>query len=287
MNERICRFGPENALLGVLSDAGSTANPDLPTAVVLNAGLLHHVGQNRMSVLLARQLARRGYDSFRFDFSGIGDSRQRSDAASVRERNVAEVRLAMDYLEKTRGARKFVLIGLCTGADNAHRAAVADQRVQGMVMLDGYSYPTPRYLMRRFGSKVLRPTHWLGFASARVKRALQRLRNSGSEMADSDFYFWVLPKKTEVESELSTLVDRGVHMLQVFSGNKIAYNYRDQYVDSFKDIDFKGLLHVHHAEAADHTYSIKAHREELFTLITGWFETAFPNVDSVPASKTA
>jgi hypothetical protein len=277
LNERICKFGHDNALLGILTDAASpTVRRELPTVILLNAGLLHHVGQNRLNVTLARRLAKLGCTSFRFDFSGIGDSRMRTGSAGVRERNTAEIQEAIDYLEKTRGAKSFALIGLCTGADNAHRAAVADSRVCGVVMLDGYSYPTANYLIRRFRNKLFRLSHWKDFLANRIARLIRRRRRSSTkETAGSAAYFWLLPKKSQIENELRNLIEREVRMLQVFSGSNIAYNYAEQYADSFRHIDFNGLLKVTYMAEADHTYSIRADRERLLSVIEKWFDEEF------------
>ncbi|MGI9265424.1 MAG: alpha/beta hydrolase, partial [Gammaproteobacteria bacterium] len=130
MVERVCNFGPDRSLVGIYTQPDKTnQSPDLPTVVLLNAGLLHHVGQNRLNVTLARCLSGLGYPTFRFDFSGQGDSHVQTGSAAVGDRCVNEVGEALDFLQRTRDTKSFVLIGLCTGADNAHRSAVADERV--------------------------------------------------------------------------------------------------------------------------------------------------------------
>ena len=42
--------------------------------VIFNAGAVHRVGPNRMTVTLARRLAAMGLPSLRFDLEGLGDS---------------------------------------------------------------------------------------------------------------------------------------------------------------------------------------------------------------------
>jgi pimeloyl-ACP methyl ester carboxylesterase len=288
LNERICKFGLDHGLLGILTEPEHAAvRSDLPDVILLNAGLLHHVGQNRLNVLLARRLATSGYATFRFDFSGIGDSRLRTDAAPVRERNIKEIQDVITYLERSRGSREFVLIGLCTGADNAHRAAVADARVRGIVMLDGYSYPTATYFIRRFRNKLFGLSHWRDFLAGRIKRLISRSRRAKGETAESVAYFWTLPKKSQVERDLRELVQRGVRMLQIFSGSNIGYNYPAQYADSFRRIDFNGLLRVSYVEDADHTYSMQRHRGQLISVITAWFDTEFPAAAEIRFRESA
>lgn len=248
----------------------------MPAVILLNAGLLHHVGQNRLNVTLARRLARQGYRSFRFDFSGIGDSLPRQSSASVRERNTEEIGQAIDYLANSRGIDTFVLIGLCTGADNAHRAAVADSRVAAVVMLDGYSYPTVNYFVRRFRKKLFRPSNWANFVAGRLAWLRHRRTASGRESAESVTYFWVLPRKHQAEEDLKKLIAREVQMLQIFSGGNIAYNYAGQYRDSFRRIDFTDLLQVSYIAEADHTYSIRSDRERMMSIVQDWLVHRFP-----------
>ena len=45
-----------------------------PWVVLLNAGIIHRIGPNRLYVQLARRLASRGHAVLRFDLAGIGDS---------------------------------------------------------------------------------------------------------------------------------------------------------------------------------------------------------------------
>jgi hypothetical protein len=278
ITERVCKFGTDRSLLGIYAEPREEL-PDaaLPTVILLNAGLLHHVGQNRLNVTLGRRLAEIGHPSFRFDFSGLGDSLVQRSALSVQERNVAEVREAMDFLQQTRGADRFVLIGLCTGADTAHRSAVADERVCGIVMLDGYSYITLRYFVRRFGKKLLNPVHWKDFLMYKVRNWRRQKTDSSNDGVSSKSYFWVLPKKSAALQEVRGLVDRGVWQMQVFSGSNIGYNYAGQYADSMRDIDFRGLLRVDYAEQSDHTHSRLGERTNLIANIADWLQSCFRN----------
>lgn len=270
-------------MLGILTEPESGEwSSGLPAVILLNAGLMHHVGQNRLNVTLARRLARAGFLCFRFDFSGVGDSLPRTSSSAVRERNTEEILQAIDYLEKSRGIAAFVLVGLCTGADNAHRAAVADSRVTAIVMLDGYSYPTTGYFVRRFRKKLLRPSNWRNFAASWWNRLRSRRQSSRRQSAESITYFWILPKKRQLEEDLRKLAGRKVRMLQIFSGGNIAYNYAEQYQDCFRHIDFGRLLQVSYIAEADHTYSIRSDRDRMMSTIEKWLVAEFP-----AASKTS
>ena len=130
--EKAVRFGTTASLVGVLTEAvAGTPDADRPAVLFLNSGILHRVGSCRMHVRLARALSAEGFHCLRFDYSGIGDSDQRRDSLSFEESAVVETREAMDYLAKAKGTKRFVLMGLCSGADMAHETALADERVAG------------------------------------------------------------------------------------------------------------------------------------------------------------
>ena len=111
--------GRDAGLFGVLTaPTASTAARDRPAILFLNVGANHHVGPNRMYVLLARDLAARGYTSMRFDVAGLGDSPAPPGSGEVRlysKDSVADVKAAMTFLGETRGARRFVLVGVVLG----------------------------------------------------------------------------------------------------------------------------------------------------------------------------
>ena len=80
-------------LLGVLSQPESSA--DRQCLLILNAGLVYRVGPGRLSWDLAHWAADLGFSSFRFDWSGLGDSAPRIPPLGAIESAVADWRQAM------------------------------------------------------------------------------------------------------------------------------------------------------------------------------------------------
>jgi pimeloyl-ACP methyl ester carboxylesterase len=123
--------------------------PARETALVfLNTGSNHHIGTSRMTVTMARRLARMGFASLRLDISGIGDS----DAGPSADPTV-DVSSALDGL-RDRGYQSFILIGLCSGAKLALETTLRDDRVVGQILLNLQGYwkapdATTRYVSRR------------------------------------------------------------------------------------------------------------------------------------------
>jgi hypothetical protein len=110
-------------------------------AVLLNAGPQRHTGPNRMWVEIARRWAALGVSTLRIDLAGIGDS-DGDAAALVRVAAlyvpgyVDQARGALDMLEARGLPPRFVLLGLCSGAYWSMHAALQDERVAGVIMLN-------------------------------------------------------------------------------------------------------------------------------------------------------
>lgn len=138
MREHAFLFGSSQGLAGIVTEP-SGGGPGAPAnlgVVFLNAGVIHRVGPSRLYVTLARELAALGCVVARFDHSGVGDSAVRRDGLPFEESAISEAREAMDWLQKTRGVDRFVLAGLCSGAVTSFEAAVVDERVVGVAMIN-------------------------------------------------------------------------------------------------------------------------------------------------------
>ncbi|MHB8294055.1 MAG: alpha/beta hydrolase [Acidimicrobiales bacterium] len=133
------RLGPLG-LFGILTDTGppdgdrpgDAAADDgepggRPTIVLLNNGILHHVGPGRLWVDLARQWAAEGLKVLRVDLSGIGDS-------PVRPGQPERAELAPEALQDMQDIARaqspddpanVVLVGSCSGGYHAIEAGLA------------------------------------------------------------------------------------------------------------------------------------------------------------------
>ncbi|MCP4091457.1 MAG: hypothetical protein GY746_16965 [Gammaproteobacteria bacterium] len=275
MKERVHQFGINNALIGITTEPEEgTASSSLPAVIFLNSGLLHHVGMSRFHVHLSRILAAQGYISFRFDLSGIGDSITQKGPSSVVERSINETREALDYIQSSLGVDHFVLFGLCTGADNGHRVAVADERVCGTVLLDGYTYPTVNFVLHRYKDKVFNIPTWYRFLRRCLFPPTSNEQNVETDSTDV-LYAWQLPPKQLVKQQLEQLVSRRVQLLQIFTGASQGYNYQQQFQDAFRSVDFGTCIKVEYFENSDHTFTLLNDRDALTSLIVDWMNTRF------------
>lgn len=274
MIEKAYRFAKDGCLVGVVTEpAFGTCKDGLPAVLLLNAGLSHRVGPYRLHVDLARRLASLGFVVFRFDLGGIGDSQLPKGGRSFEDRAVGEIQEAMSFLSARKGASKFVLMGLCSGAMDAHQVAVVDLRVSGIASLDGYTYPTWRFYLQRYGPRVFSFTGWKNF----LKRKWSSVLSNGHEtLVEQSLNFRNYPPKETAKRDLEKLVERGVNLLYVYTGGKQQfYNYRDQFKDVFRSIDFRGKFQLEYFVEADHTFSRLVHRNRLVMTICDWMQAHY------------
>jgi pimeloyl-ACP methyl ester carboxylesterase len=161
MKETAVAFGSSSRLAGILTDP-DTPDASRPAFLFMNAGVTHRVGPNRLYVRLARALAREGFASLRFDFSGLGDSAARGDELPPAKSVVAEAREAMDLLRKERGIDRFVPIGICSGGTVAFMTAREDPRVVGAVVINaqGHLHGTDPELSEHLHSRTMARHSW-------------------------------------------------------------------------------------------------------------------------------
>lgn len=268
MKERAYEFGAKLNLVGILTEPTVLkVDSELPAAVILNAGLLHRVGPHRMSVILARRLAAQGVSSLRFDIGGRGDSESTHHLDSDENQVLADVIEAMDFLVERRGIRRFVLYGLCAGADNAHAVALQDPRVAGAVFLDGHGYWTRRSYMEHYLPRMWRPGAWINYARRSFNSEERPPDNVGFHGKRKPF-----GPREQVEREIQSLLDRNAHLLYVFSGGVSAYyNYADQFFHMFPRLKERDHITVQYYPNADHTYTLKEERENLLERVTHWY----------------
>jgi pimeloyl-ACP methyl ester carboxylesterase len=270
MKERVCQFGPERNLTGILTEpAAKDVRPESPAVLMLNAGLIHRVGPHRMSFELAHRLAECGFRCLRFDLGGLGDSESLAEATSDENPALPDIKAAMDFLEVKHGIHSFVLFGLCSGADNSYAAAIHDPRISGMVLLDGFGFWTIKSYLVHYLPRVYRPQVWINLARRIFfpsRRSFEKDALLRQQQLRRPF-----GTRAEVESALQSLVDRGAQMLCFYTGGaEKYYNYAGQFFDTFKRLDGRGRIEVQFYPNADHTYTFSEDRDRMLTRVVEW-----------------
>lgn len=306
MREEAIRFGRNQLMVGVLTNPDQPAN--LPAVLMLNAGMIHHVGPSRIYVRLARRLAAMGITTLRFDFSGIGDSGVRTDNLRIEESLVDDVRQAMDELAARSGIEKFILIGHCGGAWVAFVTAGADARVVGAVLLNPEGVEdewveydrqrkVARYYQNYYGKEALLDSNrWkkLLTGQADYKSIAGNvvngiLRNKLSAMTFKMRQKGGAPTETSNQPHTSlwtsatdAIVRRQARVLLAFSKGSSSIEHAHTVLGKeLSRMEEANLLTESYISNADHTFTLLAGQQSLFDQIELWLQDSIHQPASI------
>lgn len=282
MTETAVLFGRHTALVGVLTEPDpASAADDRPAVILLDAGRIHHVGPNRLHVKFARRLAGEGFTVLRFDFSGIGDSGVREDRVAHGQSVVDETREAMAFLGAARGLRRFVLVGICSGAATAVRTGLEDRRVVGMALINVRG---PRYdrwtTARAYARKFFRQYWKLLVLNPRSALRPSRLVPD-VERWKTVLRMWRTPRAGPTAPAaigpggqaptLDTLFDRDVEVLMVYSEADVGLDLL--HVVGGADLSrwfATGRFAVEVVERSDHVFTRLESQARLVDICSSW-----------------
>lgn len=287
-------FGRDHSLVGTICrPAAATAGK--PFVVFLSAGIIHSPGPNRMNTRIARALAHVGVSSLRFDLSGVGDSivPPTATAMPIQERVRIDIDDALAFAGAQCAAERFVVGGLCAGADNALRTAARRDDVVGAFLMDLNVTRTRGYWARHYARRFFRREGWVNLLTGQnptIRAWLDRRRAASTTKSDSPSAAaaCVAPESValahdavvphdEMREMLQRILARDGSLLCLFSGGiPSQYNYARQFLDLFPDIAFDGRLRLRYVPHADHTFTGSELQEQLRRCVVGWVsETAF------------
>lgn len=277
MSERAFRFGRAQHLVGI---AGLPERAPGPIGViVLNAGLVHRVGPFRLSVDMTRRLNSLGYPTLRFDMSTIGDSGATGESQTRVQQVCGDVDDAMALLQQQAGCSRFVLIGLCAGAEKAHTVArdrSSHAKVTGVVFLDGFAYRTLGFKLRHYLPRVFNP--------GKLMRWLARRSRRGGDGDGPAFSVAPLPQNV-VSEDLRDMVERGLKLCMIYSGGiNMYFNHVRQFRECFGSVMASPAVSTRYIEETDHTYVLADDRRHLLDHIEAWLCRNFPNAHAGASS---
>lgn len=282
MKERVVSLDRDGTRFGLLSE------PDPPAAaggglaiVLLNSGIVHRVGPNRIYVRLARALADRGVGVLRFDFSGIGDSDPREDGLPIEKSAELEAIEAVDSLAGL-GFGRFCLMGLCSGAGFAFRAALRDPRVHGVGLINaaGHRWGSAREFGRtmlrhyvriatrapfrgKIASKMLRVRFDVGLAMRLLGSLATGTLSSRGDEAE--------PIAASAVRDLHDLLARGTRVLIVYSEGDEGLDYFRAFLgDDVEELERAGSFTAEIIPGANHVFSLLESQREMIDVVTRW-----------------
>lgn len=287
--EQTLLLGQSKGLVGVITPPlppadGAPAREDPPFVIVLNAGIIHRVGPNRLHVSLARALSADGFPVLRVDLSGLGDSAPREDGSAPLDATLADIREIIDTLQATRQVKRVVLMGLCSGADHSVIYASTDPRVVGVALLDPSIPRTTGYYVKHYSGRMLSLRTWKNVAMGRhplwklLKKRPAPALPDGEGDAPVDMAAArpaVTLEHPEVRAYLENAYGRalgnGAQFLAVLTSDRERqHNYGGQLEDAFPSLDFKGRLLIEYFDRCDHTFTTLASQQRLVGLVRRW-----------------
>lgn len=267
IKEEIITAG-QHSVVGILTYGA--AGSQLPAIVIFNAGVIHKTGPNRLHVKLARKLAAEGYNVFRFDYGGQGDSMARTDAPA----SSTYITHALDLVEKKTGSHGFILTGICSGAEDAYATALTDSRIRGVILINGTGlqleqfrqlYPAAEksIQLRYYKKSMGKADRWLKIVKgksgalkwSKIKLILRQLfKRANSSNASPAI---------QATASFKSLRERNIALLLILSEGSTAFDLiRIAYGDGgLQGVECKVLKNV------DHIITPVWAQEELFALI--------------------
>lgn len=278
--ETLC-FGPEARLIGTITQpADRAARPgSQPGLILLNAGMLPRVGPHRLNVELARTAAVQGLTAIRFDLPGLGDSGFTNSRLSHEEQTRAAIEDAMALLAGTPFAPdRFLIAGLCSGADAGFQMAQKDPRIVGLFMMEPYYFPN------RFSGmfRTLRRLREYGLRRA-VIRIAQKLGIAGAPHASNESCVIPLsapeesvrqaPSPTRFAHDLDVLLKRGVDIRLVYANTLMGrYDLRHHHRHIFSHLGQPAHFAVEMVPHTDHVFTRIEARRHLIRGMAAWLQ---------------
>lgn len=270
--ESVANFGPRSALLGILTEPAESANSNV-AVVILNAGVIHRPGPNRVSVDLARAIARgAGLPVLRMDMAGIGDSDGLGASSSQDEECLLSIEAALDFLELRGSGRRFILVGACSGATYALQYASRDERVVGVV---GSDPPTlarsKKYYVLRVLDAARRPAAWYRLMTGRYHLLRWISRGFGRRQPRDPHPWPDGPTPQEWRATFAEMARREVWLLLIITGwGTRVYNYQGQLFDLFPGMGLERTSKIVLLPGAEHTFTFEADRTSLKAEVLEW-----------------
>lgn len=275
IKEEIITAG-QHSVVGILTYGASGAS--MPTVVIFNAGVIHKTGPNRLHVKLARRLAAEGYNVFRFDYGGQGDSIARTDGPA----SSSYITNALDLVDKKTGGGGFVLTGICSGAEDAYSTAMSDSRIKGVILINGTGLELDQFRKLYPDAEKSIQLRYYKKSMAKADRWLKVLKGKSGALKLSKIKFIVrqlfrkqAPQKQsptiQATASFEALRKKNIGLLLVLAEGSTAYDLiRIAYGDKgLEGIECRIMKNV------DHIITPIWAQEELFDLVMEWCNGKF------------
>lgn len=293
--EKIVRIDTgTSALFGIVTGPIGTGDRNEPVrgpvVVMLSSGSVHHIGPNRLWVSLARRWAARGITVLRLDLSGIGDSdprRGRPENIVYSTEASGDIAAALAWARAREETSSCHLLGLCSGAFHALKAAVAGQPMDSTLIInpltyswkdsgrvgDGLNDYEVLELSARYRRQVLSVDRWLALLQGRLDLAMtsrviwRQLLGNAAHSLSSIRRLLGSSKGQELANDLAAAERHQIQLKFVFADTDPGFELmRRQAGRALDGLTHRGLS-IDFVQAANHTFTQLDSRERLNTLL--------------------
>lgn len=251
----------DNALLGICH---KTQKPAKIGVLIVVGGPQYRVGSHRQFVQLSRALSKHNIPSFRFDYTGMGDSEgDKKEFDGISDDIHEACNLAIQEL----AVEEIVIWGLCDAASAAMIYAHTDSRVKGILILNPWLrsdtamgktmikyYYVQRLLSKDFWQKLFKGkvnvASSIGDAKGFVKDSVSAQEN------DQDTYQSRMQKGVDQFTGKISLILSGVDLTAKEFAEQTLNNKNWRMLSSDK-------ADVHRIDLADHTFSSASFKQEV------------------------
>ncbi|MBI1422183.1 MAG: hypothetical protein GC149_01870 [Gammaproteobacteria bacterium] len=300
IQESIIKYGPDNSRLGILSGPATPAKNTLPIVILANSGSNHRVGPNRLYVLFARALARKGYRCLRIDMDGLGDGAKadpESENIVYMDHSSDEIHLAIKSFGEHYKENKYILTGLCSGAYFAFRACLdlTDIDIVECHMINPLTFhweagmtiddsPAVTYVnWYAYKKSIKNPASWLKLLTGRVsiKNLLTTIWNrlmilTTARIRALQNYKDKTPAKYEgkdLDKNLYCLAERNIHISFLLARDDAGYDVLMSMAGkTARKLQKRSKLSIQFIEKADHTFSRYTPRCQAINKLVEHFE---------------
>ncbi|HEY4338400.1 MAG TPA: alpha/beta fold hydrolase, partial [Steroidobacteraceae bacterium] len=282
-------------LFGVVTEPVNQADGKAPLILLLNSGAVHHIGPNRLHVLLARRWAADGAIVLRMDLSGLGDSDAHPDGPEndVYTTHASEdIHAAIRHMRTRNAVGDCHAMGLCSGAYHSFKFAVSSKELKSVVAINpltfswkaGMTLTFPEHRIAadamRYRKNAFQWASWKKLLSGGVdihelvqvllRRTFGVIRNGMRNTAR-----WMrIPMSDDLGSELQRLAKQHTDLLFVFAeGDPGLDLLRGGSGSVYDRLLRRGLLRVSMVEGADHTFTPYWSRERLIAILSAHIQS--------------
>jgi pimeloyl-ACP methyl ester carboxylesterase len=185
----------------------------------------------------------------------------------------------LSRLEADYGVRRFVLMGLCSGAVVSFRTAVADPRIVGAVLINPQGFALDaewnadvlsRGRARKFAAKAFSLRSWRRAFTGRSDYRLAARVVSERARAIFRRSERVAAIGNDLQTGFSGLAARGVRLLLACSAGDYAMDYLEAILGTGLRRLGPPLLQLHMLPAGDHSLTMRVSQESFFGAVREW-----------------